>query len=159
KLMRRRLRGLSAIAEALRCVPRLDAKADTRALRLSESFGPEAKAWNTLLEQRDGMREKAMLEDAAEKLQSRGGWAGGGGVAGGGDVAAACDALWAGLVILDGAGKVRYANGAAGVLLRRKREELAGAAVSSVIEDRSAAETIVAVASGKTRQRTSIEVK
>jgi signal transduction histidine kinase len=153
KLMRRRLRGLAAIAEALRVVPRIDARADTRALRVSESFGPEARAWNMLLEQRDAMRERAMLEGAAEKLQSRGG----GGA--GGDLGAACDALWTGLVILDGAGKVRYANGAAGVLLRRKREELSGATVASVIEDKGAAEAILAVASGKTRQRASIEIK
>jgi signal transduction histidine kinase len=150
RLMRRRLRGLGAIADALRCVAM--GETSSGALHISESFGDEARAWNMLLSQRDKLRDQAVLEQATEKLQSRAGQ-------GGGDLGAACDALWSGLAILDVSGSIRYANGAASVLLCRKRDELVGAAMAAVLENPAAAEAIAAVASGKTRQRTSIEIE
>ncbi len=149
RMMRRRLRGLGAIADALRCVA--GGETSSGALRVSEAFGAEARAWNQLLTQRDALQGKAVLEQATEKLHSRGPQSG--------DLASACDALWSGLAILDAAGTIRYANGAAGVLLRRKREELMGVALATVVEDPGVAEAISAVASGKSRQRTSIEVE
>jgi signal transduction histidine kinase len=156
RLMRRRLRGLSAIGDALMCAADAEGSAwtDSRALRVSESFGEEARAWNALLDQRDALRQQALLEQAAEKLQSKGAQG-----VGGGDLASACDALWTGLVILDAGGQVRYANGAAGVMLRRKRDDLIGAGLAAVVEDTTASEAIAAVAAGKTRQRTAIEIE
>jgi signal transduction histidine kinase len=149
RLMRRRLRGLGAIADALQCVA--SGETSSGALHISESFGDEARAWNMLLSQRDQLRDRTVLEQAAEKFQSRAGQ--------GGDLGAACDALWSGLAVLDAGGIIRYANGAAGVLLCRKRDELVGAGLAAVIGDAAAAEAIGAVAAGKTRQRTSTEME
>ena len=149
RLMRRRLRGLGAIADALRCVAL--GETSSGALHVSEAFGEEARAWNMLLAQRDQLRDHAVLEQAAEKLQNRSGH--------GGDLGAACDALWSGLVVLDTDGKIRYANGAAGVLLCRKRDDLVNATIADVVEDSAAAQAVAAVAAGKSRQRTSMQVE
>jgi signal transduction histidine kinase len=149
RLMRRRLRGLGAIGDALRCVAR--GQTSSHALHVSESFGEEARAWNMFLAQRDALRDERAIEQAAEKLATRAQGAGGG------DLAAACDALWSGFVILDSGGIVRYANGAAAVLLRRKREELMGAPVSQAFDDAGTIAALAGVASGKTRQRMSVE--
>ena len=99
-----------------------------------------------------------MLENAEQKLAARSGQ--------GGDLASACDAMWMGLLVLsDAEGRrnqegrngdtsslpasslpsIKYANGAAGVLLRRKRDELIGADLTTIIDDPRIAESITSV--------------
>ncbi|HYE62591.1 MAG TPA: ATP-binding protein [Phycisphaerales bacterium] len=148
RLIRRKLRGLGAIGEALRLSGAGEGSA--AALRVGDSYGSEAAAWNRLVEERESLRQQLLVQKAAEKVMSRG--------AGEGDLAGAFDAMWSGILIIDDTGKVRYANGAAGVLLQRKREELSGAEMMAVVND-PAAEPILSVATGKLRQRTSIELE
>ncbi len=148
RLMRRRLRGLGAIAEALRVSS--NGEAAIGLLRVSEAFGREAVSWNSLLEEREALREQVLMQKAAEKVHSRSGRDG--------DLAGAFDAMWSGFIIVDESGKVSYANGAASVLLRRKREEIIGSELMPIVGD-PAAEPVLAVAAGKSRQRTSVELE
>ena len=146
---RTRLRGLAAVRDALRASASGETSAG--ALLVSERFGAEARAWNALLGERDALRARAAVEGAAEKLAARG--------SRDGDLAGACDALWTGLIILDDRARVRYANGAASVLLKAKREELVGADLSRFVEEAPVAEALAAVAAGRSRQRTSVELE
>ncbi len=148
RLMRRRLRGLGAIAEALRVAGGGETSASV--LHVSEAFGAEGAAWNALVAERESLRGQVLVQKATEKVLSRGG--------GEGDLSSAFDAMWSGILIVDDSGKVRYANGAAGVLLQRKREELAGSELMPVLDD-PAAGPVLAVATGKVRQRTSAELE
>jgi len=149
RALRSRLRGLGAIREALRCIEA--GETSSHALVVTDYFGPEAKAWNRLLAERETLRNRVVLEGAAEKLLSRGGHEG--------ELTAACDAMWTGFVILDAQATIRYANGAAAVLLKAKREQLVGAGLSVFVKEPAGVEALSGVASGKTRQRTSVEVE
>jgi PAS domain-containing protein len=53
-----------------------------------------------------------------------------------GDLSAACDAMSHGLVLVDDKNQVTYANGAAAVFLRAKREDMAGADVGRFLQVR-----------------------
>lgn len=146
--MRAKWRVMGAIRDSLRSVQRGDD--DPGALVVAEAMGSEAVAWNGMLEERTTLRAAARLEKAAEKIAMGGGH--------GGDLAGACDALWQGLLVLDSAGTIRYANGAAAVLLRTKREELIGVGVGAVLNDAGATEAAVGVATGKNKQRAAVEL-
>jgi PAS domain S-box-containing protein len=148
RLMRRRLRGLGAVEEALKLAS--SGEVSSNVLRVSDSFGAEAAAWNQLVIEREQLRQQMVLQKATEKVMSRG--------MGDGELASAFDAMWSGILIIDEHGKVRYANGASGILLQRKREEMAGAELMAMLND-TTAEPILAVASGKSRHRTSVELE
>lgn len=149
RMMRRRLRGLGAIKDALHYVA--DGRRDVGLLQVSEAFGPEAAAWNTLLREHESLASRRSLENAAEALAARS--------TGGGELAAACDALWQGLIVLDASARVTYANGAACVLLATRKEQLVGGVLAQVLNDAKACETLANVATGKNRVRTSVEVQ
>jgi PAS domain S-box-containing protein len=148
RLMRRRLRGLAAIADALRLAGSGETSASV--LHVSDDFGPEGAAWNALVTERESLRSQVLVQKATEKVISRGGSEG--------DISSAFDAMWSGILIVDDQGRVRYANGAAGVLLQRKREEMAGHELVEILDD-PASEPVLSVASGKVRQRTSVELE
>jgi len=149
RVMRTRWRGLGAVGDALRS--EAQGRATTGSLALSETFGAEAKAWNTLVEERDTLRAKVALRAASEQLGDRGGQ--------GGSLASACDALWQGLIVLDAAARVIYANGAASVLVRAKRDDMIGQPLASFLNDPKVTDAIAQVAAGKTRQRASSELE
>lgn len=149
--VRNRLRGLGAVSDALSAAA---AGEDSwPVLEVSGKFGPEARAWNRLLAERESLREKVLTEKVAEKL------AGAGGVAGDSDLAGACDALWMGLVILDEKGRVKYINGAGAVLLGIRREDAPGTAIVEHVKDEKIVEAIRVASAGQTRQRTTVEIE
>lgn len=149
RAMRSRWRAIGAVADALRLEAAGDAPAG--ALVVGERFGPLAKAWNALIEERDRLRVGAAMQSAARTIEERGGRDG--------DLKAACDAMWHGLIVLDGAGVVRYCNGAAAVLLRSKRESITGSALAGYVDDAAAQEVLARVVNGQSKQRASIEVE
>jgi len=149
RMMRRRLRGLGAIKEALMCVS--DGRRDADLLQVSERFGPEAVSWNTLIREHDALMRRRSLENAAESLAAKS--------TSGGELGAACDALWQGLIVLDSNARVSYANGAAGVLLGIRKEQLMGALLATILNDPAAGESLANVATGKNRMRTSVEIQ
>ena len=150
--MRSRLRALGAIGEALSAVQA--GESSPEALRISQDLGPAASAWNKLLAEREQLREKAIVERAAEELSTRRG--------ADSEVASACDALWQGVMLIDDQMRVRYANGAAGVLLQAKREEMTqggGRDVAKFVREAQVLDTIKSVVSGAVKQRTVVEVE
>lgn len=149
--LRKRMRALGAIHESLRYARQFqDGELPTAGLRLADDLGEEAKAWNRLLDERDYLRQRDKLERAAERLQAT--------VSGGGDYAAAFDAVWLGLIVLDESCNVRAINGAAAALLRVQKPDAISKQVDAVVPFRDVTQTAQLVATGKQRQRASMEV-
>lgn len=149
RAMRRRLGAIGFVRDAL--LSSQEATVPAAALTVNEALGPEARAWNGLIEERDRLRRAATSTRAVETLAQ--------GPRRDADLSGACDALWQGLVLVDGSLKVRYANGAAGVLLRAKKEQLAGAAADGLFTSPQVIEAVRGIVKGVIKQRVTIEVK
>ncbi len=147
--MRRRFRALGAVRDALMAMGA--GEASREALAVCAGFGPEAVAWNALLDEREKARGELLAERAKESLATRRDV--------GAELAQACDALWQGFIVIDDRGVVKYANGAAAAFLRAKREAMAGAPAEGLIRDEKVARAVRAVATGQIKTRTSLEVK
>ncbi len=147
--LRSRLRGAGAISEALIALGR--GETSPKALTVSSKFGAEAGAWNQLLAEREQLLKHVSVERARESL--------GGKQDVKADLAFACDALWQGMVLVDDRLNIKYANGAAAILLRTKRDAMTGASVEEFIKDAAVREGIRAIANGTVRHRTTIELK
>lgn len=145
---RSRLRGVGAVREALQALG--DGETSAAVLSVAPSMGPEAIAWNRLVSEAEQLRERLAHDRATDRLGSRRG--------GETELHSACDALWQGLLLVDESLTIKYANGAAGVFLGMKREDLTGAGATKVILDDSAMQTIRKIATGASRVRTSVEV-
>jgi len=147
----RRLRagvvGLGAIREALLAFS--EGTSDTAALRVGERFGPEARAWNALLDERDTLRRQVAENRMVAELHGRSD--------GRGDLDSACDAMWQGLLLLDASLRVTYANGAAAVFLRAKREEVVGTELPALVSEPRVVEAARGVVGGKVRRRCAVE--
>lgn len=147
--LKKKLRGIGAIGEALKAIERGENSA--QALEVSGKFGAEARTWNQLLSEREQMRKQLTTERAREVLGTRGDVKA--------DLAYACDALWQGMVMVDDRMRVRYANGAAAVFLRAKRDAMASASIEEFVKDDTVRRAIHDVASGTVRHRTTVELK
>jgi signal transduction histidine kinase len=144
----RRLKPVGAVWTALAdCA---DTAATLEVLRVSPQFGPEAVAWNRLVEEREELRAGARGPEAsrAEVVvdQQAADWR------------AVLDGLWHGVVIVGRDLKVRYANGAAAVMLTRRREELAGLEATEVFGDERVAGQIRSLLAAENRQRRTLEI-
>lgn len=149
RAMRRRLRALGAIGEALKTPNVVEASHGD--LCVSPELGPEAAAWNRLVSDRERLREFAAGRLTAEKLSGR--------RSRDGELGSICDGLWLGLLLVDDQLKVKYVNGAASVFLRARREDLHGADLARAIEDRKVLDAIRGVASGTIRNRVINEIR
>ncbi|MBM4109257.1 MAG: hypothetical protein FJ255_10685 [Phycisphaerae bacterium] len=147
--LRRRLGALSAIRWALASVAQGERSGD--ALGVREDLGPEASQWNTLLTTLDALRRRSVEERMNEVGGLREGR--------GSDAAATCDALWMGVLVVDDRLSVRLANGAAGALLQRRREDLAGADLAKAVASAEVVGLIKSALSGDARQRRAVELK
>ncbi|GJQ30595.1 MAG: hypothetical protein HBSAPP03_24790 [Phycisphaerae bacterium] len=147
RTMRRRWRALGAVGDALRW--EASGKATRGSLWVHEAFGPDAVAWNALIAERDQLREAHPSAVAAAT-------GAGAGVSEGG-VTTALDALWIGVLVLDSDTAVRYVNGAAGVLLKATREDIAGQPVSKFLPEPEFNSTITELIGGKGGVRASVE--
>jgi signal transduction histidine kinase len=144
RVVRRRLKALGKVEQALEASGRIDGDA----LRVPESLGGGAQAWNDLVREREALRKFAAFKEAAEPA---------GGAAASSELSAACDVLSQGLLILDDRLRVKYANGAAATLLAAKRDTLGGMDIRTFVNDTDVITALEGVASGKTRQRVSVE--
>lgn len=149
RLMRSRLRALSAIREALAAAERGERSPD--ALRVGERLGAEATAWNRLIAEREQLRLKAEGAAAGERLSARTGRES--------DLSSGFDALWHGVLFVDEGLKVRYCNGAAAVLLGAKRDQLLGSAIATWMPEPAVAEAIGNVVAGRARGKSTVEVR
>jgi len=148
--LRKRMRALGAIQESLKYAGEFqEGEIPTSGLRLAEDMGEEALVWNRLLDERDFLKQRDKLERAADRLLAT--------HAGGGDYAAAFDAVWLGLIVLDENSMIRAINGAAVALLRAQKQEAIGKQIETVMPFRDVTQTAQLVATGKQRQRVSLE--
>lgn len=144
---RARLQGVGAVREALRALS--DGETNAAALSVAPTLGAEAVAWNRLVSEAEQLRERLTQDKVNDRLGSRRG--------GDTELHSVCDALWQGLLLVDDKLSIKYANGAAGVFLGIKREELTGGDVSKMILDEGVVTSIRKVAGGISRNRTSAE--
>ncbi len=149
RVLQRRLRGMAAIRASLVAFER--GERSPEALSVDDSLGGEARAWNTLLARRDADRRKERAEHAAEALSAQ--------RAPRGELDDACDALWQGLILIDENLRTKYANGAAAVFLRAKRDEIVGVEITRFVTDERIVNVIRGVASGAIRNRLAVEVE
>lgn len=117
-----RLGALAAIGESLRQIEAGERRADC--LRVGETLGPEAIAWNTLLSERDELNQGLSENEIATVSMSGGADSFG--------LPEACNTLTQGLLLIDTDLSVLYANGAAAVFLRSVRDQLVGSSLESI---------------------------
>lgn len=121
--IRLRMRAMGAVCDALACVG--EGERSPAVLRVSESMGAEAAAWNSLLVELDELRRSGTTRVAADPAapQSRREE----------NLADAVDAMWHGVLLVDDQARVRYANGAAAIFLGVQRDRLAGADAGTLL--------------------------
>ncbi|MFN7021799.1 MAG: sensor histidine kinase [Phycisphaerales bacterium] len=149
RAMRRRVRALGAIGEALRAST--DPDSAEGELIVSDELGADAVAWNRLVADRKLLREHLTGWRVAEKLASR--------RSRDGDLGSLCDGLWMGLLLVDDQMKVKYANGAATVFLNTSREALTGAELKRVLEEQPVHEAVRGIMEGSVKNRTVVEIR
>jgi PAS domain S-box-containing protein len=147
--VRWRLRAMGAVREALLTAAKGETSAS--ALLIGADLGPEAAAWNALVAAREQLSRQSLAERAREALGRRGSVKG--------DLSAACDAMSQGLVLVDEQNRVSYANGAAAVFLRVKRENLQGTSVEKVLQVAKVLAAVREVTTGSARRRSVFDVE
>lgn len=145
--LRRRMRAVGAIGEAL--IAMANGERNTDALKIAGNLGPEATAWNAILDEKEALKKEQAAQTLSQSVGSR--------REGKGQLEAACDALSQGLLLLDETMGIKFANGAAGIFLGAAKEKLVGASIDGLVKDEKVISAIKAVALGMSRQRATVE--
>ncbi len=148
-LVRRRVGSLGVLRGAVMAAGA--GQDEPSSLELHEGHGEFAGAWNGLVRERAAMRQRETLERIIERASTA--------APREADLTSACDAMWAGLVLVDDQQCVRYVNGAAAVFLAGKREELVGKPINDVLSEPEIAEALGAIGAGKGRGKVVVEIK
>ena len=119
------------------------------ALLLDASLGEEALGWNRLLEERKVAKQAAVTKQVTERLTDR--------RRGGGELSTACDSLSQGLLLIDDHLRVQFVNGAAAVLLKRRRADVANLPITDLISDEKVLSGIRSVAQQGLRRPVTVE--
>lgn len=146
---RAQLKTMGTISEALIAVAA--GEPIQPALGVSASFGKEAMGWNSVLGEVESLRRQLLAQKTADAIGNRRG--------GKGELDAACDAMAQGLVLIDAQMKVKYANGAASIFLKTKREQIVGTPITGLLADEKLLGAIRSVAAENSRQRTIVELQ
>ncbi len=141
---RRRMRDLVAVGEAAAAAAAGEPFAE--ALCIDERLGALAPAWNTLVPrlvggERPSVGLSAATGDAVAEQDGRG----------------VCDTLWHGILVVDAAGRIRYLNGAAALLLSVRREAALGSEAADLIGHAETMDAVRRAASGDHGVRASFE--
>jgi signal transduction histidine kinase len=120
-------------------------------LLIDQSLGHEAAAWNRLVEHQEKLKKAAIAEHTIERLEARRGVKS--------DSDAVWDAIPQGLVLVNSDMTIKAANGAAAVLLKRRREELPGSSITETVKDEKVLDTIRSIAAGGTQRPVTLEVE
>lgn len=147
--MRSRLRAVGAIREALLAMH--EGHTSGPGLMVGPELGPEARAWNEIIQEKERQRKQAAADKAREALGRR--------RQGNGDLDAACDAMSQGLVLVDERHLVKYANGAAAAFLNAERDRLAGTDIGQWLQVENVLTAVRDIASGRVRRRVVIDVE
>ena len=151
-LLYRRVRagvqGICAVREAL--LAREGGQTAPAALEVNPTWGPEAKAWNSLLSEMEKQQKGISSAKAQELLQFR--------RHDSEQLASACDGLAQGLILIDTSLRATYVNGAAAVLLQAKRGEMLMAEISTFLGEEQVLAAAREATDGRLHGRTVIEV-
>lgn len=145
---RNRLGALAAIRESLRQVQEGERRTDC--LRVSETLGDEASAWNIMLTERDELERSVCAIEVASITEG-----------GSGDslgLPVACNALTHGLILIDQDLSVEYANGAASIMLGVMREDLVGGNLNELESQDQLLGAVRGVLDGSSQSRVLIEL-
>lgn len=145
--IRRRVRTLGLIRDALLAADHKQINRD--ALGLCADHGPEAVAWNRLLEENQALQSSASAERVKTVLGDR--------REGRGDLEHACDALSVGMIVMDENRTIKLVNGAAAAMLASQRSNMIGKPVAEIIDDEQVAATLASI--GNSPQRKVLEVQ
>src|SRR5690606_15274621 len=88
------------------------------ALQVVGDLGIEAEQWNTMLGEQQRLRWLAAVQQTKQALGTL--------TSDSDELSSGCDAMPQGLVMIDDALRVKYANHAAALFLRKPRESLTG---------------------------------
>ncbi len=146
--VRSRFLALGAIHEALLTVN--EGQLDPGSLQLDPQLGPEAEAWNVLLNEKQRRQMCEALDQVKQNIQDTS--------HGSGDLAEACDALPVGMALLDAEHNTQYINGAASVLLQVSPDALHTTAFMDQIDDPHVQEAISEATSKADARRRMIEI-
>ncbi|MAE66191.1 MAG: hypothetical protein CMJ18_18125 [Phycisphaeraceae bacterium] len=143
------LRAMAFIRQSLMAAHEGETAPDVVTVR--DDLGLEADAWNGLMNRLhrqlgDDARQR-FEESLVEQRRTSS------------DLDGAFDAIWQGLIIVDSGLNARYANGAAGVLLQARQEQIVGAPIDRVIEDAQVLDAIRGAMGGAMRQRRTFEIE
>jgi len=142
--MRSKVLTLGLIRESLLASQGGSASRD--ALTLGADLGPEAMAWNTLLEENETLRNASVAARVKSSLGNRREACS--------DMEHACDALTVGMIVVDDQARVKHVNGAAAVMLQAQRDQIIGQEITKLIDDQSIRDAIAAIVAGSGQRRT-----
>lgn len=141
---RNRLGALAAIGEALKAAAQGERRMPC--LVVGENLGPEAAIWNTMLAERENIKQE-MIELEVVEAQASGGVESVG-------LPAACNTLTQGIMLIDADLRMIYVNGAACVFLRVNHDRIMDIAFDQVSGFEQLTETVRGVLqkTGSSRQ-------
>jgi len=147
--LRVRVRAMGAVRDALLAVQRGEPTSTALAVRSDD--GPESEAWNALLDELERRRRDAAAEQAHQMLGS--------GRCGTAGLDGACDVMSQGIVLIDAQMCVKYANGAAAVFLRARRDDLIDQEIGQHLPEADLIAAVRGAATGAVRKRATFEVE
>ncbi len=145
---RSKLGGIAAVGESLLAFTHGEQRASC--LKVADSFGPEAQAWNQILTDRESIARESMNHEIREALLLQKGEGVG--------VAEACNALTQGVVVVDSDMQVLYTNGAACAFFGLEKDASVGVEFSSVCEDSELIEAVRSTLNGQGGARCVVEI-
>ncbi len=146
--MRSRLQPLGLIREALLAIR--DGEQAPAALVVNDRLGEEARAWNSLVTEMERANKQLVGQQLDELVRAR--------EEHGLDLNSACDAMWYGVLLVDSELRVTYANGAAAIYLRTKRDTMPGAKLADLVSDQHVTECVRRLFQARVRHRTAVEL-
>ena len=146
--LRRRMAAIEHVRTAL--LRAAAGERDITLLQVDGMLGAEASGWNAVLERKREADAADVARRAQEALRAP--------VQREGDLHSTFDALSQGVILLDENGRIRQANGAAGILLSTRKEAMLGVELSTVVTHAEVVAAAKEVAAGTSRQRRVVEV-
>jgi len=149
RFARVRLQGISAIRQSLL---EYNGRPDPASeLSVNPEWGPEAQAWNGILDQMSQQRKQVACEKTRQAFHAR--------ASGRSELNEACDLLSQGLILVDENGGPKYVNNAATVLLQMKHEDVLSSDIVGVLDDERVREAIRTATDGGLCKRTIVELE
>jgi PAS domain S-box-containing protein len=147
---RRQRKSLAAQESVVESVSAYSGPEDCASLAVDPHLGPTAQQWNKLLGDMDELRRQTAIARANNTGGRRTNPSG---------LDSACDAMSQGLILIDERLRVRFANGAASVLLNTPRENLVGTPIEDLVTDEKLRQAIRAIVCEKSRRPVTVEIE